>query len=65
MAADLIAWRRVGRGSYKPLLHHVMAGKPIPTRPVKLAVAQRIPAALSDEQLRAILAACTHLRDRF
>lgn len=65
VAADLIAWRRVGRGSYKPFLHHVTAGKPIPTRPVKLAVPQRIPATLTDEQLRAILAACTRLRDRF
>jgi integrase/recombinase XerD len=65
LAADLIAWRRVGRGSYKPFLHHVTAGKPIRTRPIKLVVPQRIPDTLTDEQLRAILAACTHLRDRF
>jgi integrase/recombinase XerD len=36
LAADLVAWRRVPRGSYKPFLHHVSAGRPIPTRPVKL-----------------------------
>ena len=65
VAADLVAWRRVGRGSYKPFLHHVTAGKPVPTRPVKLTVPQRIPTTLTDEQLRAILAACRHLRDRF
>jgi len=35
VAADLVVWRRVGRGSYKPLLHHVTKGRPIPTRPVK------------------------------
>jgi integrase/recombinase XerD len=33
LAADLIAWRRTGRGSYKPFLHHVTAGKLVPVRP--------------------------------
>jgi integrase len=65
VAADLVAWRRVGRGSYKSFLSHVTAGKPIRIRPVKLAVPQRIPTTLTDDQVRAILAACTHLRDRF
>jgi integrase len=65
LAADLVAWRRVGRGSYKPFLHHVMAGKPIPVRPIKLAVPQRIPGILTDDQIRALLEACTRLRDRF
>ncbi|MGH3287279.1 MAG: tyrosine-type recombinase/integrase [Streptosporangiaceae bacterium] len=65
LAADLIAWRRTGRGSYKPFLHHVTAGKPVPVRPVKLAVPQRIPATLTDGQIRALLEACTHLRDQF
>jgi integrase/recombinase XerD len=35
VAAEPVAWRRVGRGSYKPFLHHVTKGRPIPTRPVK------------------------------
>jgi hypothetical protein len=35
VAAGLVAWRRVGRGSYKPFLHHVTKGKPVPTRPAE------------------------------
>jgi integrase len=65
LAADLVTWRRVGRGSYKPFLHHVTKGRPIRTRPLKLPVARRIPAALDAEQVVAILAACERLRDRF
>ena len=30
VAAGLVAWRRVGRGSYKPFLHHVTKGRPDP-----------------------------------
>ncbi|SRR6266508_657274 len=65
VAAELVAWRRVGRGSYKPFLHHVTRGRPVPTRPVKLVVARQIPRTLTDEQVLAILAACDRLRDRF
>lgn len=65
VAGELVSWRRVSRGSYKPFLHHVTKGKPIPVRPVKLPVARRRPATLEPEQIVAILAACEHLRDRF
>jgi len=65
VAADLVAWRRIGRGSYKPFLHHATKGRPIPTRPVKLAVPRQLPRTLSDEQILAILSACHRLRDRF
>ena len=65
VAAELVAWRRVSRGSYKPFLHHVTKGKPVPVRPVKLPVLRRRPATLGPEQIVAILAACEHLRDRF
>jgi integrase/recombinase XerD len=65
LAADLVAWRRAGRGSYKPFLHHVTAGKPVPVRPIKLAVPQPIPGTLTDGQVIALLEACRHLRDRF
>jgi len=65
LASDLVAWRRVGRGSYKPFMHHVTKGRPIPTRPIKLAVIRRSPRTLEAEQVVAILAACEHLRDRF
>lgn len=65
LAASLVAWRRVARGSYKPFLHHVTKGRPIPTRPIKLRVSRRVPATLSSDEVTAVLAACEHLRDRF
>jgi len=65
VGSELVAWRRTTRGSYKPFLHHVTKGKPIPVRPVKLAVPRRGPATLEPDQIVAILAACGHLRDRF
>jgi integrase len=65
VASELVAWQRTSRGSYKPFLHHVTKGKPIPVRPVKLTVPRRRPATLEPEEIVAILAACGHLRDRF
>jgi integrase/recombinase XerD len=65
LAADLMAWRRVSHGSYKPFLHHVSRGQPIATRPIKLRVPRRPPVTLSVEDIRVILVACDHLRDRF
>ena len=65
LAASLVAWRRVGRGSYKPFLHHVTSGRPVPTRPVKLRAARRLPRTLTVEEITTVLAACTRLRDRF
>ena len=65
LATNLVAWRRVSRGHYKPFLHHVSKGKPIPTRPIKLAVPRRRPRTLDAEQVVAVLAACERLRDRF
>ena len=64
-AAELVSWRRMSRGSYKPFLHHVTKGRPIPVRPVKLHIPQRAPRILEPEQIVAVLAACEHLRDRF
>jgi len=65
VAAGLVSLRRASRGSYKPFLHHVTKGRPIPVRPVKLHVPQRSPRTLEAGQIVAILAACEHLRDRF
>lgn len=65
LAASLVAWRRVPRGSYKPFLHHVTASRPIPTRPVKLKAPRRLPGSLTVEEITSILAACVRLRDRF
>lgn len=65
VASELVAWRRVSRGSYKPFLHHVTKGRPIPVRPVKLQVPRRAPSTLEPEQIVAVLGACENLRDRF
>ena len=65
VAAELVSWRRMSRGSYKPFLHHVTKGRAIPVRPVKLHVPRRAPRTLEPAQIVAILAACEHLRDRF
>ena len=65
VAAGLVAWRRIGRGSYKPFLHHVTKGRPIATRPVKLTVPRRAPRTLSAEDVVTVLAAPARARDRF
>jgi integrase/recombinase XerD len=65
LAGKLVTWRRVSRGAYKPFLHHVSKGRPIPTRPIKLRAPKRIPKTLSSEQVHAIVGACTRARDRF
>ena len=65
VAAELVSWRRLSRGSYKPFLQHVTKGRAIPVRPVKLQVPRRAPRTLEPGQIVAILAACEHLRDRF
>ena len=54
VAGELVAWRRVSRGSYKPFLHHVTRGRPVPTRPVKLIVTRGPDAAIEQlqQQLR-------------
>ncbi len=65
VAAGLVAWRRIGRGSYKPFLHHVSKGRAVPTRPIKLRVPTRTPRTLTAEQVVAVLAAPQRARDRF
>jgi integrase/recombinase XerD len=65
VATDLVSWRRASRGSFKPFLHHVTAGRPMRTRPIKLRVTRRLPKTLDGDEITAILDACDHLRDRF
>lgn len=65
LAQSLVAWRRVPRGSYKPFLHHVTAGRPVPTRPIKLKAPRQLPGSLTIAEVTTILVACTRLRDRF
>lgn len=64
-ASALVAWRRVGRGAYKPFLHHVTRNRELPTRPLRLRAPQRRPRTLSPEEVVTLLGACVHLRDRF
>jgi len=61
---SLMAWRRVQRGSYCPFLHHVSAGRPVRTRPVKLRVPRLSPKVLEPGQVAAVIGACEHLRGR-
>jgi integrase len=60
-----VAWRRVPRGSYKPFLHHVTAGRPIPTRPVKLKAPRRLPGSLTPRGGHHDPGGVQRLRDRF
>lgn len=65
VAAELVEWRRGGRGSYRPFLDGVGGrSRPTPQRPVRLRTPRRLPETLSPEQIAVLLAACEHLRDR-
>ncbi len=65
VAAELVEWRRGGRGSYKAFLDGV-GGRSArtPRRPVRLRAPRRLPETLSPEQIAVLLTACEHLRDR-
>ena len=65
LAQSLVDWRRVNRGGYRPFLHHVTAGRPTATRPLRLRQSRRLPRTLTDEQLLTLVEACEHPRDRF
>jgi integrase len=65
LAQALVAWRRVNRGGYRPFLHHVTAGRPTATRPLRLRQPRRLPRTLTGDQVLTLIEACEHLRDRF
>ena len=65
LAQSLVAWRRVSRGGYRSFLHHVTAGRPVATRPLRLRQERRLPRTLTEEQVLTLVEACEHLRDRF
>ena len=65
LAQALVAWRRSNRGGYKPFLHHVTAGRPVATRPLRLRQPRQLPRMLTTEQVATLAQACDHLRDRF
>jgi integrase len=66
IAAELVDWRRGGRGSYKPFLEQVGGrSRRVPRRPVRLRPTRHLPETLTAEQVGVLLAACEHVRDRF
>src|SRR6266851_2529079 len=65
LAQALVAWRRSNRGGYKPFLHHVTAGRPTATRPLRLRTPRRLPRTLTTDEVLTLVEACDHLRDRF
>lgn len=65
LAQVLVTWRRSNRGGFRPFLHHVTAGRPVATRPLRLRQERRLPRTLTDEQVLTLIEACGHLRDRF
>ena len=50
---------------YKPFLHGIVKAKPEQKRVVSTRREQRLPKTLNVEQVEALIAACTHLRDKF
>lgn len=65
LAQALVTWRRSNRGGYRPFLHHVTAGRPVATRPLRLRQPRRVVRTLTTDQIAALAQACEHLRDRF
>lgn len=65
VAAELVDWRRGGRGTYKPFLDQVGGrSRRAAHRPVRLRPTRRLPETLTVEQIATLLGACEHLRDR-
>jgi len=64
VARALVDERRMGRGSFKPFLHGIAPSRPR-GRLGRLRQERRLPQTLTVEQVAAILAAQTRLRDRF
>ncbi|MGH9066350.1 MAG: site-specific integrase [Acidimicrobiales bacterium] len=66
VATELVAWRRGGRGSYKPFLDQVGGRtRRVARRPVRLRAPRQLPKTLARAQIATLLDACEHLRDRF
>ena len=49
---------------YKPFLHHITRGRPIPARVVKMKSHSPLPRTLSHRELHQVIGACRHLRDK-
>ncbi|HKF18670.1 MAG TPA: tyrosine-type recombinase/integrase [Candidatus Dormibacteraeota bacterium] len=64
LAEQLMAFRRTNRGGYRPFLHHVTAGRPALTRPLRMREPSRLPRTLTADEVVALVQSCEHLRDR-
>lgn len=59
-------WRTpYGNANYKPLLYHISKGKPQKRSLLKLKEPKTKPPTLTGKEINQLVAACTHLRDRF
>jgi len=65
LAQQLMTFRRTNRGGYRPFLHHVTAGRPALTRPLRMREPSRLPRTLTADEVVALAQSCEHLRDRF
>jgi len=65
LAEALVSWRRSNRGGYRSFLHHVNAGRPVATRPLRLRQPRYLPRTLGADDVMGLVEACGHLRDRF
>ncbi|MUG92599.1 tyrosine-type recombinase/integrase [Scytonema sp. UIC 10036] len=50
---------------YKPFLHHISKGKLAKTRLLKVKEPKTFPGCLNDEQVKNLIKACNHMRDKF
>lgn len=50
---------------YKPFLHHITKGKETRSRLLKLKEPKKLPQVLTQEQVKQLIEACKHLRDKF
>lgn len=65
VAGRLSVWRDIGARRYKPFLHHVDRSGPRRVSMLAVREDRRQPKTLTAAEVRALLAACERLRDRF
>jgi integrase/recombinase XerD len=50
---------------FKPFLHHISKGKEVKTRLLKIKEPKTFPGCLTTEQVKALIAGCNRIRDKF
>lgn len=58
-------YQHLPKRRYKPFLHHITKRNPSRVKALKLKEPRRLPKVLNKEQVKTILGACQHLRDKF